>query len=437
MSDTPRPLRAALLLLFCAMLLFSFLTPLTLDDFSYCFSFVDQARMTSLAQLIPSMAAHRVCANGRLVPHALVQLLMMCPKAVFNLLNAANALLLALLFSRYFVDLRGGAAALCLCVGAMLIWNFSPAFGESFLWLDGAINYAWGLSALLLFLWPYAADYLGISRKTGALRLALFLLISFVAGSWSENGAISTLFAACCLFALVWAREKKLPLALLGGLVAAGLGYVWLMTAPATFGKSAPMTLSALAANAVSVLSFAREKLLLLYVLYALLLTAALHVRADRRRLILSGILVLAGLASLGCFVFAKYFERRHFCYTVVVTALACLLPFSALLREKKTQLLCKLCAAALAVLFLFNLAAGMIDLVVGYSKSLEREAAVRQARQSGAEELWLEEHLCATAYGVHFSLVDNPLDFPNLGIGRYYGFNGAHKLASESAQDA
>ena len=430
-----RPLRVYLLLLFCAMLLLSSLTPLVMDDFTYAFSFADQTRLRSLGQLISSLAAHRLHANGRLIPHAMVQLLMMCPagKLFFNLLNAGNAVLLAMLFRRCFSDLRGGSAVLALGVGAMLIWNFSPAFGESFLWLDGAINYAWGMSVLLLYLWPYAALWLGQPREKSLLRTLLFLLLAFAAGSYSENGSISTLFAAGCLFLLSLIRDRKLSLPLLGGLLSGALGFVWLMSARATRYRAARMSLSVLAANAVSVLNFCRSNLLLLYVLYALLLVAALSLRAERRRLLLSGVLVLAGLASLATFVFASYFEDRHLCFTVVITALACLLPLSELLRDRKTQLLPRLCAGALGVVFLFNLAAGMIDIVVGFGKSLERQAAVRQAQEAGAEELWLEEHLSFSPYGVNFALDRNGRDFPNLGIARYYGFSAANKLETDA----
>ncbi len=428
-----RTLQLYLAGMFLFMLFLSCMTPMVQDDFTYCFSFADQSRITRIGQIPASMAAHRQHANGRLAAHTMVQLLLLCPKLLFNLLNAGNAVLLALLFRRYFPALRGGAAVFALAVGGMLIWNYSPAFGEAFLWLDGSINYAWGMSVLLLFLWPYAADYLEIPRKRSLAYNALFLLLAFLAGGYSENGSLAMLFAAGCLFLLLLLRRRRLPLLLLAGLLAAALGYFLLMTAPAVASKSAGHSASVLGANAVKVLTQTRTVLLPLYVLYALLVTACLHFGADRRRLLLSGILILAGLASLSTFVFAVYFEKRHFCFTTVTAALACLLPLSELLVLPRTRLLPKLCAGFLSVLFLFNLASGLVDITVDYSKALRREAAVRQAVEAGDTELTLEEHLCATPYGVSFVLSDNKRDWPNLSIARYYGFEAVNAIGLSS----
>ena len=429
-SAGKKPLYLFLALLFLSLLLFSSLTPLVADDFTYCYSWADQSRITSVLQIFPSMAVHRLHANGRVIAHGMVQLLLIFPKAVFNLLNACNGVLLAFLFYRYCAGQKKNAVLL-LSIGAMLIWNFSPAFGESFLWLDGAVNYAWGLSVLLLYLWPYAADYLGLPRRRSPLRSALFLLLSLAAGAYSENGSAAILFSAGCLFLLIWIRDKKLPLLHLAGLLAAVLGYWFLMSAPASSAKAASLNLSVLAANVVRILSLTRQYLLPLYLLYAVLLAAAIHFRADRRRLILSGILILAGLVSLASFAFAIYFAPRHYCFTVVTASLACLLPLSELMK-KPTQLFALLCAAVLAVPFLFNLAAGTVDIVVDYSKALERAQVIREAHEAGAREVTLENHICATSYGTIFYLSENERDWPNLSIASYYGFDRVYLSDTE-----
>lgn len=422
-----RPLVLYMLVLFLFMLLLSAMTPLVLDDFTYCFSWYDGSRITRISQIPASMAIHRVHSNGRLAPHSLVTLLMMAPtKFFFNLLNAGNAVLLAFLFRRYFPEHKEGSVLLLLAVGAMIIWNFSPAFGENFLWLDGSINYSWGMSVLLLFLWPYAADYLGIERKKTALRGVLFCVLCFIAGSYSENGSVAMLFAAACLLLLITIRDRKLPLLLTAGLVLAAVGFVWLMKAPATSAKTARLTASVIGGNVVKLISATRQFLLPLYMLYAALLAAGIHLRLDRRRLVFSALLILAGFASIAPFIFAIYFEQRHFCFPVVTAALACLLLLSELMK-KGASLFAPLCAGLLAALFAFNLAAGLVDITVAYSKSLERAQIVAQAHEAGERSIAFEDYPRATSYATTFYVCENERDWPNLSMADYYGFDAVY----------
>ena len=433
LASEKKPVYLYFLLLFLCMFILSCMTPLALDDFGYAFSFTDfTTRITKISQIFPSMAAHSHRVNGRLFAHGLVQFFMMYPKLLFNLFNGFNAALLAWLFSRYFSDKKPGEQVFLLVCGAMLIWSFSPAFGENFLWLDGACNYAWGLSFMLLFLWPYAAAYLELPYKRGPLRLALFCLLAFVAGAYSENGSCAMLFIALCLLGLSAIGTKKLPPFLLLGFLFAAAGFAWLMLAPTTTTRGADaVSLSSLGAKYVTILACARDKLFPLYILYGVLLSAALFFKADRRRIILSVVLILAGIGSLACFLFAWYFALRHFCFTVITAALACLLLLAELLKEP-SRLLPYLCAGALSVLFLFNAAAGGLDILVGCGKMLARQARIREAQAAGQSYVVLDEHLSNTCYGINFELNDFPPDWPNMWIAKLYGFDVVYKTGTE-----
>ena len=431
----PASERKPLLLYFCflflCMFVLSSMTPLVSDDYTYAYSFADFTRITRVSQIFSSMAAHRIRPNGRVFAHGMVQLFMMGPKIFFNLCNAANAVLLAWLFARFFPAQPPGKKLFLLAAGAMIIWNYSPAFGEDFLWLDGALNYAWGLSALLLFLWPFAAEYLELPHKQTPLHCLLFCLIAFIAGSYSENGSVSMLFAAFCLLLLVSLRRKKLPPFLAVGFLMAVLGFFWLLRAPGTAHRGSDFSLSVLGANFSHVLSTVRKVLLPLYLGYAAALAAAICCKADKRRLVLSFILILAGLVSLAAFVFAAYFELRHFCFTVITVSLACVLLLSELL-DSPYRVLADICASALAVLFLFNAAAGAVDIAVGCSKWHIREERIRQAHEEGASIVVLDEHLNFSPYGISFKLNDFGPDWPNMWIAKYNGFDVVYKTGTE-----
>ena len=409
--------------LFLVMLAFSCMTPLVADDFSYKFSWADVSRIKSLGQIIPSMAAHRVLTNGRVLAHGTVQLLLMLPKLVFNLLNALNACLLGALFLRHFRSSPARSALLLLC-GAFLIWNFMPAFGQVFLWLDGAVNYSWGISLFLLFLWPYAAAYLGEDSRRPFWRNLLFLLLAFAAGSYSENGSIAAIFAAVCLTGLTALRERRPRRLSLAGIAAACLGFLFLLSAPAMRTRAAVFSVSALAVNIRDILITTREQAVILYGIYAVLLALCLLSGADRRKLVLSAVYVLAGLGSLSAFIFASYFTERHLCFTLMFTVLACLLLLSALLEQGKKALPTAL-TALLAVAFVFNFLLGALDIAVIFGKSLERERIIRAALAAGEPEVALEMYLPSTKYSAAYGLQDLNADrdqWPNDSVALYYG---------------
>ena len=424
LSGKSKLLLSVLVCLFLVMLLFSCMTPLVADDFSYKFSWADNARIRSPLQIAASMAVHRQITNGRVIAHSLVQLLLMLPKAVFNVLNALNCVLMALLALRHF---RGGArSALLLLCGAFMVWNYMPAFGQVFLWLDGAVNYSWGLSLFLLFLWPYAAAWMDkpCRRRTGTD--ILFLFAAFLAGAYSENGSVSAIFAALCLTGLTALRQRRLRARPLIGIAAACLGFVFLASAPAMQGRASSLDFSSLAANARTILSATQEQLGVLYGIYAVCLALCLAAGADKRKVLLSVVYILSGLASLSAFVFAAYFTPRHFCFTVAFTVLACLLLLSALLDMGRKAFPAAL-TGLMAALFLFNFLLGALDIAVIFSKSLQRERAVTEALAAGERDIALEIYVPSTKYSAPFQLLDlNPAGegWPNDSLALYYGFD-------------
>ena len=80
--------RAALLLalgfVFAVIFFCTHETDLVADDYRYCFSYADNSRVESVAQIFPSMAAHRHSMNGRVIAHFLVQVFLLLPKIVFD-----------------------------------------------------------------------------------------------------------------------------------------------------------------------------------------------------------------------------------------------------------------------------------------------------------------------------------------------------------------
>lgn len=421
MSRKKSLLTLVLLLLFAGSFVFNSMTPLVADDYTYCFSFDDWSRITSPGQIPASMRAHRVSTNGRVLPHTLVQLFLMLPKPVFNLVNAFNAALLGFLIWLY-ARRRAGLVLLA----AFAVWNSMPDFGQVFLWLDGAVNYSWGLSLFLLFLWPYAEWWTDGKRSRSWAGTALRIVLAFAAGAWSENGSLAAMFAAVCLVLLSALRDRRIPWESLAWLAAALGGYLFLMSAPALSGRSGEMTASHILYQLRYVLSTSKETLLPLYMFWAAALALAFLSGADRRKLTLSAVLMAAGLGSLCSFFFAAYFAPRHLCFTVLFSVLAILIVLASMLEIGKRALTAAT-AAAMAVLFVFNLALGALDIGVIYSQSRRREAAIREAIADGQASVTLPLYTPTTRYSAPWGLTDLSPDaeqWPNDNIASYYGLD-------------
>ena len=406
---------------FVSVFLLTVLTPKYADDFAYSFSFATDQRIQSVADIFPSMAVHRILLNGRVIPHFLVQTFLMLPKAVFSMLNALQALLLLWLSSRC-LQTNGKTKCLVLLCGVFAVWVFSPSFGENYLWLDGAVNYSWALTVLMLFLAPYVSAWFEMSGERKPVLSGFHVLFSFAAGAWSENGSLVFLFLAACLFLGVWKREKKLPAWLLISICSAAAGYIFLMTAPATAGRSASWDASVLFANAKSVVKAIAVHLLILYAAFAALLTLTLACKGRKDRIVFSVLLFVAGFGALVSFIFAAYFVERHFSCTVFLTVLSCTVLLDELVQQKKQKLLYAL-TGILTLVFLFRFSLGTIDILVSNRKEAVREQIIREAISKGDGTVTLTNYFPSTGYALPF-ILDAPDDWVNVTVASYYGLD-------------
>ena len=406
---------------FISAFMLTVLTPKYADDFAYSFSFATDQRIRSIADIFPSMAVHRVLLNGRVVPHFLVQLFLMFPKAVFSLLNAMETILLLKLSSRC-LQTSGKTKCLILLCGIFGIWLFTPSFGENYLWLDGAVNYSWALAVLMLFLTPYISAWFQMPREKHTLLSVLHIVFSFAAGSWSENGSLAFLFVAGCLFLGTWKRERKLPVYLMLGICSAAAGYIFLMTAPATSGRAAAMNPSVLITNVQFFLKASFSHLLVLYLAFAALLVMTIVSKGQKDRIIFSILLFLAGFGALASFIFAAYFVERHFSCTVFLTVLSCTVLLDELIQRQKQSLLYAL-TGVLTAIFLLYFTLGTVDIVVANRKETEREQIIRDAVSKGEKEVTLTNYFPSTVYAVPF-ILDAPNDWVNMTVASYYGLD-------------
>jgi len=417
------------ILFFLFMLFFNCLTPLAADDFNYSFSWVDNSRISGIAQIIDSMVVHRSTTNGRVIVHGLVQFMLMFPKLIFNILNSLVAVFLLNLILKFSNPANSRSALFATVVSALMIFNFTPKFSEVFLWLTGSINYSWSICCLLLFVWPYTEAYL-YGKPLKKLWAYLHIPFAFIAGSCAESFSPAAILIASCFCLLLLIQNHRISWHMIASLITAILGFLFLLYCPASAGRVSGFSVSVLANSIVRIISSVREHLLPLYVIYAVSLALSVLFKSDFKRIICSLIFVLGGAASLAAYSLAVYFVPRHMAFAVILTVLASIILMTQLIENGK-QILPSICAAYLSVLFVFNFALGSVDIISGYSHALERNAAIEAAHTAGEKEITLESYISFTDYAVKFFLDQGPDYYANVGVGMYYGFDSVYGMPS------
>lgn len=431
-SGNHRPFLLLCVLVFLVVLGLTALTPMVSDDFAYCFSFADWTRIRHVGQIIPSMAEHRNVTNGRVIVHGLVQLLLLLPRPVYCALNALNAVLLCALIRRMIALPSRKQEMVILLFGICFFCCFLPAFGENVLWLDGSLNYFWGLSCSLLFLFPFLMDYLALPHHESVFLSVMRIFLAFVFGTWSENASLVFLFLAVCLYLLQWIKTRQFRLFPLFWIVAAMAGYVFLMTAPATAGRAGAPSISVIGYNFRVIFDAARNDLLWPLLIWAVLFALAVSCRVERRLLIASALLFVGALLAHLSYTFAAYFVPRHLCTTVFLLMLAAVLLLAGLCRRDRPVFSC-VALACLSVLFLLQFPVGVLDVAVSYHKQQLREQQIDTALAAGQRSVVLENYYPYTAYAVPFELsLSDPSVGPNINIADYYGLDSVLGLDAE-----
>ena len=407
-----------LLLLFC-----NHETDLVADDYRYCFSYADDSRIESAAQIFPSMAAHRLTMNGRVIAHFLVQLFLLPPKAVFDVVNAAVFAALLLLICR-LCDPSGPNVLLLLAAFACL-WIFQPDFGQVFLWLDGSVNYLWCAALCLLWLLPWARRLTEDRSPAKDVRI-LYVPFSFVVGAWSENATVALVAMALCFLLLELFEKKRRPERwALPALAATLAGFFYMMLAPAeSVNKSAEMRLDVLFANFLETGRFYLRfwPLLACFVLfYALAVKNG--VARDKRLLAL--VLLFGSLAGHFVLTFAMYAAARsaYIGLALLICADGALL--SALLETESRAVPAALCAACLAFT-LYWVPVGVRDIVHTHALLQYNAELIRECAAGGETVVQVPRPYSDTGYtalaGLAYLNTEDPDDWPNVYMAKYYG---------------
>ncbi len=421
-----------LLAVYLVMLVLNLMTPMAGDDYAHYYG-MDGEHIRSLSQIVENLEDLRQNTNGRVLAHFFVYLMQIPPRGLFRMLNAAVLPGLLWLLLRYLPGEKRSRLRWFL-LGAMLLWLFLPSFGEIFLWLTGSCNYGWGLPLLFAALLPFYRAAAGAEPGGKNWQTALWCLCCLACAAYNESNGVSLLAAAFLLGLSVWIREKRLPWRLTAAFACGCLGFLLLISSPATLAtRVGGLSLLSLVQGMKASLGWLETCLMPLYLFYALLMAWAIGRGVDRRLLLASAALLLGGLASVLALSAAAYLVGRSFAACSCLTIAACLVLAVGLPAEDRRGRVAP-AAALLCVLFAFSFLRGTGDVLSLYLQSRERTAAVCEARENGRRELRLRPYVTSTGYAEisYEELEESPEFWYNELLAKYYGFD---KIYGESLE--
>ena len=415
-----------LAIIFAFMLLCNCLTPMLADDFSYSFSFSSGERLKNIFDLFPSIYAHGQKLNGRLVAHFFVQLFLLFPKILFNIVNTGIfTLQIYLIYKISSSSSESKSINNILIISVFcLIYVFQLDFGQVYLWLDGACNYLWASCFGFLFLFPFASDYLGTPKKRKFVFLILFPIFSFFFGAYSENGspAFVAIAVMIMLFTVIFDRRRPEIYKIIS-VVTAFIGYLTIYLSPAQMKKSTDFQLCTLRLNFVTCTDMLKQYWGLL-ALFLALLVLAIAVKADKKALSLSVFLALGALLSNYMLIFAKYYSGRSSVF--VATLFVCAISILIRCLENKQFYICFLVFIAVFMLpTSYNLITGLNDIYDTNGQIVSNENYIYKCKENGVEDITLPLINHRTKYsavtGLTYLDANDANAWPNTSLAEYY----------------
>ena len=176
--------------------------------------------------------------GGRTVAHTLAQILLVFPKAVFNILNSfiyTALIYLIYLHGCFNKDDKDNSYMLLLI--HFILWFIIPVFGQSFIWLVGSCNYLWTTVIILYFLWLYRRNTL--SEKW--YNLLFMFILGLLAGWTNENTSAGLIVILVFSLIINKVETKKFELSKtrLFGIIGTLAGFIIMICAPGNYIRSA------------------------------------------------------------------------------------------------------------------------------------------------------------------------------------------------------
>lgn len=408
------------------MFIFNKYTYLMADDFTYVYSFADGQKIMGIRDIFSSMQAHFSSMNGRLTAHFFVQVFLFYAPWIFDVVNAAVFALFVCAISKYcFPEKEKNVLGLVLIFA--VIWFFTPAFGQTMLWLDGACNYLWAVTFALWYLYPVVQLIKGKALLKKVWMQIGFVLLGFFMGGYLETVSFGVIFINVCLLAYMKIRQKqKISLCYMGSIMTMSAGFIVMMTGPGTLkNKVATGGMQSYVENFLNALEMYTTHLLYLVLFFIVLFVVAIKFKYQKINIYLSLVFFIASLATNFVHVVASYYPERNLLGSFVFLLIAIGVLIEDFWRGNTGIIMTCLCWIMLALSGIQILFGGW-DVYSTYVQCMQRNEYIEKEKEKGNLNVVVPLIKAETKYSAQYGLKDlskkKKDSWQNQGKAKYYG---------------
>ncbi|MEG0250069.1 MAG: DUF6056 family protein [Peptostreptococcus sp.] len=428
-------------------------TPFVADDFNNMFV-EGNVRITNISQVISNQVYRYYNTNGRVISHTIGGIILMFDKKIINIINSIGFCLLLYIVYRY-TDLTESYGrikhkkhkniidetrrkinlhnALFVLLAFLLIWRFTPTFGQDFLWVIGAANYMW-TNIILLSVLIIARKIAVLEKPIEKTSFLLFtILLSVIAGWTNENSVPAVLLILLYYIIKMYVDGNKDIISMVFIFFSMLSGFLIMITAPGNFKRvqffNEPdelflkyfLRLSKMNEN------FTKYFLILLLISIALVILARfIHTGKS----IETEVYLIAALVSFYAMIMAPTYPCRVMVITVLLFTISIVMNISIIARINSKLSIIIMTSAILVFGYYFSQSypEALKDSSEYYSRYNAREMIIKDNKNMGhIDEIQVPEITSDNPYTAAYGLEDckyNKEDWINVTIARYYGVN-------------
>lgn len=440
--------------IFGIMLILNMNNTFVADDFNNMF-IDNNTRFTNIFQVIKSQEYRYYNTNGRVLAHVIGATILIFKKGIINIINSIGFCALLYILYRftklndyYGIDVgykhckriiyknRNGRhtyKTLLFLVIFLLIWKFTPVFGQDFLWVIGAANYMWtNILIFSMLLCARKRAVMGYETKSTAPMIGIIVL-SFFAGMTNENSVPAAFVVLIYYIVKMFMEENKELPSLILMFLSSLAGFIIMITAPGNFVRITYFKESDILLvkyfNRLQKMNanFGEYFIVMMIVAIIFILLARL---IDIKKNIESEMYFLAGMVAYYAMVMAPTFPPRSMVFTVLFFTVSIIMNISIIGRFNIRIAMGILIAMSLYGTYFFvgSYSQAIEDCSEYMSKYSAREIIIKDSKNMGRFEnievpaVESNNPYCA-AYKLEDCLEDKN-HWINVTIARYYGVN-------------
>lgn len=443
---------AVLLIIFFLSLLLNSYTTFVADDFNNLFVKSGE-RINSIKDIFIIQKDRYMSINGRAIAHGMGQFMLMFDKSVINFFNSIFFSCFIYSIYKFFVmpydyGLTGDSVYIdsliknnkygrhlfktgIVLLVFFLVWNYTPVFGQTYLWVIGAANYMW--TSLMILLVLHISRKVAIINDIGSLYLwiPLIVVLCFLTGWTNENTVVGLLFILFYELVKMMVDNTKGISILVMMCVSTLMGFVVMITAPGNFARmkmfNEPSDFSVKLIFRFTKMSQAYSEYIMVLFIICLIFVLVSRIM-DIRKNLETEAYFLAGLLSFWSMLAAPTFPPRAMVGTVFFFVAAIVMSIATIDRKDN-----KLAGLILMGMILFTgygflkTVPDAIRLNSDYlSRYSARELVILDNKSSGkVENVEVPALPANNKYMAGFGLGDcekDPKNWINVTIARYYG---------------